>query len=338
MWLSCCGCPTHGTDEFSRANGTDVSTGSGLSVVEESGDWSIAGTSYATSSDANAILLSGVDAPDIDTMRLSVAFSLHSTGASIKVYFDWTDASNHSYLELTRGTSQYFALWQVVAGVPTEIGIGQTTNLSSTSIFYLEVYTNDREQVFGRLFTSAPTASTVGTVSAFASGTYESGAPSSTTWGVGNGGTNPGDTRIQSMTIYEQRDDCVSVKCAVCQTQMPTQYQVDITGATGTSSNLNGTWYLDRDADGTCANFSYDVNFALRGKTADRLLLSIGYTAGTDTTTIEFTVAYTDASVEVLWRSTFSSTNHCAFTSQTLAANGAGGHTAATITINAIGG
>lgn len=114
----CCGCTTYIWDTFHGDDTSDL----GEDWTEEAGDWE-RDTNELACDGTSGVLLCTKKAPSFP-FRVCADLSALNPGDAARLYFDWTDEDNHSYLEITDpvGTDPItYAIYQVVAATPTKL-------------------------------------------------------------------------------------------------------------------------------------------------------------------------------------------------------------------------
>ena len=120
------GCPCCGascdlcSDAFTRADDTDISTGSACGWTETAGSWSIVSNTLQTASD-DALALSSTSGAD-ELISISVSIKSTTNSSHLRVILDYQDASNYHFADFQIGTGSKIELFKRTAGVNNSLG------------------------------------------------------------------------------------------------------------------------------------------------------------------------------------------------------------------------
>lgn len=110
------------SDNFNRADGSDIDTGSACGWTESSGSWSISSNTLVTSS-TSAVAKNNTPHPDAISSAVVSADLSGNSGDKPRILVDFTDTSNYHFAELTIGTNGCLALYSRIAGTNTLLAI-----------------------------------------------------------------------------------------------------------------------------------------------------------------------------------------------------------------------
>ena len=139
----CCGCDYH-FDDFNRSSSTNV----GGDYTETSGDWSIVdfggGEGSLLIQNANAVLTVDVAHPGAEANGVvGFAFYAFHAGDQVRWLFDYADADNYYFVQVTVGSSGTLAIYQRSGGTNTLLE-STTVNAPAGQFLSLFVYWGER--------------------------------------------------------------------------------------------------------------------------------------------------------------------------------------------------
>jgi hypothetical protein len=131
--FSCCcrKCPI-ASDDYDRADGTDIDTGSDAGWTEAAGSWEIASNKLKTTSSNARALCTATDSED-GNVYVTVDVVGANSNDEIIVSPKYKDSSNYYYVRLIIGTSKTLALRKVVAGVDSSIASASIDTTAGTT-------------------------------------------------------------------------------------------------------------------------------------------------------------------------------------------------------------
>lgn len=182
----CCGCPIqHGS------NATwGVSTSTISDFTEVAGDWTINGSGVVQQTAADAILIADTAADTGQGMYVALACTdPGSNGSQVRAIVGYLDSSNYLYAQIERNATSTLKLYQVVAGVHTQLGstrnlTGMTSIIALYACFSNGTLTGSVEYDGGASDVQAERAAATapGLKAGFATGAVPSGTASLTTF------------------------------------------------------------------------------------------------------------------------------------------------------------
>ena len=249
-----CGCPCACIacfDQFTRADGTDITTGSPCGWTEAAGSWEIASNKLRTAS-TNAIAR-GDTIPASGKNRVLVDFQVPGDGDIVRAIVDYVDASNFHFVECkVHPTSPlgYLRLYNKIGGVDTQLATDDTLQLNSGSAVYsLEVCVNQAGTfISANVKQSGILKSSVSAAYSTLGGTYV---------GIGTGGTVSGNIDFDNASLSDSCPggaQCAPLRCDECVDNNITRtMKVVLAGiannACTTCGNFNATYYPERPFD-----------------------------------------------------------------------------------------
>jgi hypothetical protein len=128
-WWPCCSGSTCNiaSDDFGRANGTDITTGSSCGWTETAGSWSLASGALTTTS-ANAIALCGTSHTS-QLVKVTASLSVSNSSDQPVIIVTYLDSSNFNYVKFTSTAMQIF---RCLSGTHTQLKTVAITRSTST--------------------------------------------------------------------------------------------------------------------------------------------------------------------------------------------------------------
>lgn len=160
----CNACCTICSDDFGRADGTDIDTGSGCGWTETAGSWSISSNTLVTSS-TSALAKNNTPHPDSISSAVVTCDLSGNTGDKPRIVVDLVDSNNSHFAELTIGTNGCLALYSRIAGVDTLLAIQAfsiAANTPQTVTVYFDGATSGHFGAVAGSTTVATTATSTG--------------------------------------------------------------------------------------------------------------------------------------------------------------------------------
>lgn len=226
-------------DTFNRSDSTNVNTGSPCGWTETAGDWSIASNALAVSS-ANAILTCGTNAPAASRLVRAKIKSSTANNLARLLVGNWKVEIKFS---TTAGSLKIINSGGTTVGTsPTNLNIAIDTLYTVTACYDSDLH-QIRAQVSG-IDESFVTAN--GTITDLTSG-------------LATGGTMSGTTTFDDFELLRNiMPDCpcpMTILCDGCEDGYgPDEFKVTVRYQDDHCScaALNGTYYVNRDADDGC--------------------------------------------------------------------------------------
>jgi hypothetical protein len=198
------------SDDFNRADGTDIDTGSACGWTEASGSWSIA-SNYLTTSSTNSIALCDTDATS-PQFALDVDIYATNSGNILQAIVGYVDSTHYWIVQVQFSTTAgRILLIQRSGATFTTQGFSNTNlNLAASTWYTLRVCTNSTSGNLTASIDGKP-----GSYCAFAANITDA------TVGLGGGGTITGSVRFDNFVLSDYSGDCPCrvtplVNCSAC--------------------------------------------------------------------------------------------------------------------------
>lgn len=248
----CCGDCTQFSDNFNRANSSDI----GSDWSEESGNWSISSNKLVAAA-AGAIATTQVSL----TLPYVIFVTARATSASdeAKVIWNYVDTDNYTYLHVTFDSSSRWRIFKRVAGVETSLDFVNVSDANVDTDLFIAVCVKSSSTIVA--FSLSSSESSYETILATGRDTAQ------TECGLGV------TTQAGSITFDDFRVDhhgATQSGCFICDFPCdhcidgiaPVEWQVVITGMAGPNdcANFDGTWIL-HPTNTICLWSTGDLNF-----------------------------------------------------------------------------